>query len=210
MSGIIYRITNTINGKCYIGQTSKGLERRWKAHCKDARRGSLYVVHTAIRKYGPDAFIVELLEETTDNQLNDRERYWIAELQPAYNMTEGGDGVRGHTHTAETRAKLSAMRTGEKNHFYGKKHSAETRAKISATKRSQPPPDITPEHRAKLRARQASLAESKRGKPLSVETRAKLSKSLRGRRLSAETRAKISAAAKARWQRHSSSSVAFQ
>jgi group I intron endonuclease len=201
MSAIIYRITNTVNGKCYIRQTSKGLEHRWKSHRKDACRGSLYAIHHAIRKYGPDAFDIDVLEETTTDQLNDRERYWVAELRPSYNMTAGGDGVRGHTHTAETRAKMSAMRTGKKNHFYGKRHSAETRVKISATKRSQPPQVITPEHLAKLRAWQASLAKSRRGKPLSVETRAKLSERLRGRRLSAETRAKMSAAAKARWQR---------
>ena len=105
MSGIIYRITNTVNGKCYIGQTIQGLEKRWCAHRNKAKHKSNSHLHNAIRKYGPDVFVVELLEETTDEQLNDRERYWVAEFHPAYNMTDGGEGGRP---SDDVRAKMSA------------------------------------------------------------------------------------------------------
>jgi group I intron endonuclease len=164
MSAIIYRLTNTINQKTYIGLTTKTLDERWRGHVSNANCGSSYHLHKAIRKYGEDAFTREVLEETTTDLMNGRERYWIAECSPEYNMTSGGEGVLGLSHTPETRAKLSvaarnmspehrakisAAQTGEKHHMYGKPMSPETREKISVAQRGK---TLSPEHRAKLSA----------------------------------------------------------
>ena len=50
--GVVYLITNTVNGKVYVGQTINGLSKRWKGHKNDVRNGSQNPLHRAIRKYG--------------------------------------------------------------------------------------------------------------------------------------------------------------
>lgn len=88
----IYKITNIINGDAYIGKTTKPIDVRFKTHLNNARRHEDTFLYRAVRKYGSSAFCIELIEETTDILLNEREKFWISEIQPKYNMTEGGDG----------------------------------------------------------------------------------------------------------------------
>lgn len=93
--GYIYKITNNINEKIYIGQTSYSLDKRFKEHCKDAFRNQneKRPLYSAMRKYGIENFHIELIEETDD--LNEREKYWIAFYEgysQGYNATKGGDG----------------------------------------------------------------------------------------------------------------------
>jgi hypothetical protein len=54
--GIIYIAKNKVNGKCYVGQTTKGLNRRRRDHIWDAKNGAKFIFHYAIKKYGEDAF----------------------------------------------------------------------------------------------------------------------------------------------------------
>ena len=96
--GIIYKITNTINGKSYIGQTIRPLKRRWQEHCQNVER--CRALHRAITKYGKENFIVEEIDVAdTSKELNDKEIYWIKfynTMTPnGYNMTEGGGGICG-------------------------------------------------------------------------------------------------------------------
>lgn len=99
MRGHIYLITNTINGKQYIGCTIKPIEKRWRGHLNEARRGCAYALHRAIRKYGAKSFQVECLEEVADSHeaLLAAEVRWIADLQSqvprGYNLTDGGQGI---------------------------------------------------------------------------------------------------------------------
>lgn len=93
---IIYKATNTFNGKVYIGQTSMTLKRRIDAHYQHAKSGSETNFHRALRKYSPSIFIWETLElcKTADH-MNEREVFYIKEynsFKTGYNMTEGGDG----------------------------------------------------------------------------------------------------------------------
>lgn len=88
--GFIYKITNTINNKIYIGQTTKDLEWRWLKHQKDSI--GKYRLDTkfsrAIRKHGVDNFIIEELERLvncTRQQLTDREHYWVIKLDTIEN-----------------------------------------------------------------------------------------------------------------------------
>lgn len=92
MSGYIYKLTNKINGKFYVGMTTKSVARRMKEHVKNSKSGKT-LIQKAIRKYHAENFCIETIEETAD--LSGREKYWISVLKPEYNLTEGGE--RGDT-----------------------------------------------------------------------------------------------------------------
>ena len=91
----IYKITNDINQKVYIGQTSRSIEIRWKEHQRDIKRTNFEIrpLYRAINKYGIEHFHIELIEET--EYPNEREKYWIEYYQSfknGYNATLGGEG----------------------------------------------------------------------------------------------------------------------
>ena len=100
MRGFIYKITNTINGKFYIGQTIQNVKERFYQHCatKCSKAVSNMAIHRAIKKYGKSNFTVEVIEEIDSTNLNDRERYWIKyynSYNNGYNSTKGGqDGCK--------------------------------------------------------------------------------------------------------------------
>lgn len=111
----IYKITNKINGKSYIGQSIQ-IESRWKQHINAALRGSCFHIHNAIRKYGKDNFIFDVIELTTEDLLNEREIYYISKYDTfnnGYNLTKGGDGNRGWIVNDETRRKISEAKKGK-------------------------------------------------------------------------------------------------
>lgn len=93
----IYKITNDINQKIYIGKTEFSIEKRFKEHCQDAfrDRNEKRPLYAAMRKYGTEHFHIELIEET--NIPEEREKYWIEQYRSfknGYNATLGGDGKR--------------------------------------------------------------------------------------------------------------------
>ena len=100
MRGFIYKITNTINGKSYIGQTIQNVKERFYQHCatKCSKVVSNMAIHRAIKKYGKSNFTVEVIEEIDSTNLNYRERYWIKyynSYNNGYNSTKGGqDGCK--------------------------------------------------------------------------------------------------------------------
>ena len=89
----IYKITNKINNKSYIGQ-SIHIEQRWEEHLYKTSKCSL--IKYALFKYGKDNFIFEVLEECSREELNEKEQYWIEKYDTfnnGYNLTKGGGGV---------------------------------------------------------------------------------------------------------------------
>ena len=89
----VYLLTNTITQKRYIGKTGAGLNRRWTVHKYNAKSGVESHLYRSLRKHGAAAFQVELLEyDISKEEINQRECYWIEQLQPEYNMTKGGEG----------------------------------------------------------------------------------------------------------------------
>lgn len=95
--GYIYKVTNKVNGKMYIGQTTRKIEQRWKQHVYSAYKDSPFdkgPFHLAIKKYGAEAFVVEQVEKCKDECLNERETYWIKYYDTfncGYNVTIGGE-----------------------------------------------------------------------------------------------------------------------
>lgn len=115
----IYKCTNTINGKIYIGYTKKSLQKRIIEHRCSAKNGSDYFLHKAIRKYGEENFLWEVILESKDQEfiLNQMESHFIekyncfCESGYGYNMTHGGQGgMSGKQHSIETRIKMKKAR----------------------------------------------------------------------------------------------------
>lgn len=99
MSQGIYKITNKINNKCYIGKSSN-IEERWKYHIENRNSLKEYdkPLYRAFRKYGIENFSFEIIEELVNYEnSNEREKYWIEYYNcfgsdKGYNATKGGDG----------------------------------------------------------------------------------------------------------------------
>lgn len=94
MKGTIYKVTNKVNGKSYIGQTRYTPEFRWKQH--QHKQDNCYF-HNAIRKYGVENFTLETIEECEIKDLDSREIFYIAKYDTfnnGYNLTIGGSGNR--------------------------------------------------------------------------------------------------------------------
>lgn len=93
----IYCITNLINGKQYIGKTTKTVEERFKEHCFASKRKNheKRPLYNAMNKYGIDNFYVKILIECNIDMLSFYEQYYILKFNTykfGYNATLGGDG----------------------------------------------------------------------------------------------------------------------
>jgi len=93
----IYKITNVLNGKCYVGKTEKANpEDRFQEHKNDSKRYVDRPLYRAFNKYGTANFAFDVIEET--NNPEEREIYWIKELNShgstGYNATLGGEGTK--------------------------------------------------------------------------------------------------------------------
>lgn len=95
--GYIYKITNKINQKVYIGLTSRSIEQRWQEHLRSVETlKEKRPLYWAIAKYGKENFTIEQIEEVENDFLGEREMYWINyynSYEQGYNATLGGDGV---------------------------------------------------------------------------------------------------------------------
>lgn len=96
MIGYIYKVTNIINDKIYIGQTIQSVKDRWYRHCgKSGLSDNEMNTHfkRAILKYGKENFRIETIEICDSKDLNEREKYYISyydSYKSGYNSTLGG------------------------------------------------------------------------------------------------------------------------
>ena len=150
----IYLVTNTVNGKKYVGVTGKQPSRkRWVQHLAQARRGCDFLLHQAIRKYGAGAFEFEELAHAYSRK--DAHSVEVALIRlfatygfenHNYNMTAGGDGVSREWSdeeraksskrikegmTSEVRARISAAMKGKPSWAKGRKRTASHAANIA-------------------------------------------------------------------------------
>jgi len=150
---IIYKFTNKINNKSYIGQTTQSLNRRINQH-KNNKKNSL--IHKAILKYGIHHFeIKQIMRANSLEELNAREQFCIrlynCMVPFGYNLTSGGlncimskESIQktrlanlGKKHKPETIEKYKETRNGSKNGMYGRHHSAESKQLISNVLKSK-------------------------------------------------------------------------
>lgn len=166
MYGYIYKTTNLVNGKIYIGQ------HKAKVFEPNNYLGSGVIFNKALEKYGIENFKQELLEEcTSKEELNNREIYWISfynstDADIGYNMTFGGDG--GDTFSCVSKEEQNIRR--QKISKANKNPSAETRLKMS---RAQKGRTISIETRLKM-------SKSRKGRKLTQEWKDKIGNSIRG------------------------------
>lgn len=152
-----YRITNLVNGNDYVGITVN-IQKRFRDHKRDGRKPVTEgesLIAKAIRKYGVDNFKFEIVTICRTLDIGcDIERLARFLKMGKYNRTLGGEGVTGHRHSDESKAKMRAAKLGK-------------------------PREITPEHRAKLVAN----GQARKGIPKTEEHKANMSKARTGYKL---------------------------
>ena len=217
----IYCITNTVNGKRYIGQ-STNIERRLKEHKTSLRNDYHHSQHlqNAFNNYGEDFFEFGVLKVCDESELDELEIHFIASYdtfnpKKGYNLETGGhlnkyyseetrkklsESMKGREVSEETRRKISEANKG-------KTRSEETRRKISESHKGKTHSEETRMKMSESNARywkgktrseetRRKLSEARKGKTRSEETRRKISESMKGHEVSEETRRKLSEAHK--------------
>lgn len=178
----IYKITNLLNNKVYIGQ-SKNPGSRWSRHKSDARLGrktSIYL-HKSLIKYGFENFKFEIIIQTKNHLLiDDLEIFFIKQLKSSnrkfgYNLSKGGQANRLVSN--ETRKKLSIAFKGKPSPMLGKHHSELSKKLLSKINKGN-------KHRLGVKTTQKTknkLSQINFGRKDSMETRIKKSLSMKGK-----------------------------
>jgi hypothetical protein len=178
------------NGRGYVGRTRLTAEDRFRRHIRAARRGSDFLVHRAIRKYGYKEVQVKVLVaglEWVESAKVEREQIAkSATMVPGgYNLSGGGEGINDPT--GKIGRKISKA-------LQGRPLSLSTRKKLAESHRGR---KLTMEHRSRISAghrtksSRRKIAESNRRRTVSQKTRQKMAASHRGRQFSKEHRANM-------------------
>ena len=187
---IIYKATNKINGKIYIGQTIVSLALRKRKHWNHANcQKNNYHFCNALRKYGVNGFKWQVICICPNvKSLNEQEEYYIVyynSMEDGYNCTSGGKSNSGYRASEETKEKLSEMRKGKNHWNYGKHHSTKTKEKMRISRlKYHKNNGMSKETREKLR--QFNL-----GKKLSEEHKKKIGKANSGKKRTKKTLEKM-------------------
>ena len=203
--GVIYCATCSVTQKKYVGQTIRSYKERWLTHLSLARRNAdRSAIHAAIRLYGEEKFIVEIIDTAKSAEdLNAKEKHWIQKLGTlsphGYNLCEGGDGVGGVSPETRELMRQAKLMIADTEEF---KQRCSKAGKSNAGKKK------SPEHIAKAtQARLAAIAVRTPEKQEEVARNAKeghykTANKLRGRKRSDEDKAKMSDGQMRRWERH--------
>ena len=201
--GSIYKITNTVNGKAYIGQTiHDAVKGRINDHLNGKSQGN-QLVKRAVEKYGRDAFTYEILYDGIIPEFLDMLEIEAIEkfntIAPhGYNLETGGNNAK--TSSAETRRKMSEATKGENHPMYGKSLSEETKRKMSKALKGKPAwnkgKPRSEETKRKMSEAQKGEKNPNYGKSFSEETKCKMSKAQKGKTFSEEHRRNLSEACK--------------
>ncbi len=181
--GVIYLLTNSTNGKVYVGKTNDYKRRMGEYKCHHCK--NQYKLYNALVDTGWKKFTHKIIEKVDDLEtLNLLERYYIKfydcyGTDKGYNLTEGGDGG---TMSEETKKKLSEINKGEK-------HTEETKAKIGKA------------HKGKIVSEETleRMRHCREGWKMPEEGKKKISEAGKKRRHSDETKAKMSLSQKKRF-----------
>lgn len=154
--GLIYKATDLLNNKIYIGQTTLSLRDRVNRHFKHARNGSSFNFSCVIRSYDlKDVFVWEIIDLCkSKDELNEKEVYWISKLDSmnpeiGYNKYRGGSFSNNNNiwnnlseeRKNRIRDRMREASTGVNNPFYGRSHTEETRRILSERKKGRVMPE---------------------------------------------------------------------
>lgn len=191
---LIYKITNNINGKIYIGKHQTD-------NLDDGYMGSGVAIKKAVKKYGVGNFKKEILFDVDDLELMD----FLEELlvdeefvrrKDTYNLALGGEGGHVPEISEETRRKLSEAKKGKSSPWMHRPKSDETKQKLSKSHKGK---IISEEQKRKISETLKGRTSSRKGCHLSEETRQKMSEAKKGKVFSEEHKRKISESGKRRW-----------
>lgn len=209
--GVIYKATNKIDGKAYIGYSSSWPLRK-KVHERLAGRDGGYF-HNALNKHGLDAFdwFILLSDATLNDEIQliqEHGTYW--ETGKGYNLTRGGEGKLGYKTSAETRKKISDAHKGKEvtanqlqtlrenaRRMKIEGHTPVAKAKISAAFKGKPKSEA---HRKAISENHASKKETG-AYYQSEEYKEKMSKALKGKKRTPEQRERYRQTALKRYQK---------
>lgn len=188
----VYRATNLVNGKIYIGKSILGIHRRMMSHFSAARLGAKQPFICALRKYGKDQFVWdEIFLGADDREIVAAEISLISDYRAAgfilYNLTDGGDGAAGRKITDKMRARMTGPRSEAHKDAMRAAQTPEIRQAKSKRMRER---EVTAESRLKMR-------EGRLGMKFTAEHCAAISASKIGKnaaKWTAERRAKMEAA----------------
>lgn len=208
----IYRITNNLDGKIYIGQEKRNNPKYY---------GSGNLIIEAIKIYGKENFTKDILESNIENsnELNNREKYWINKLNSrdpliGYNLSAGGSSYYMSPEIAKKISdNLKGKYVGERAFRHGIRLTQEHKDRISIAN-SKINRTVTPETRKKMsesrmgftpsEESRRKMSISKTGCILSPEHKNKISSGLKGHICSSETKNKLSKSNRNKTQKHSS------
>lgn len=195
---MIYLARNVINGMGYVGQSIHSLEYKKREKKGYADNGDMQLFPQALRAFGFENFEWTVLYQDDDNDsdwMDFLERKYIKKhntLTPnGYNMTKGGRGLSGYSHTEEARAKVGAAQKG-------KIVTEESRAKMSISQRNCKRKPTSEETKAKI-------SQAQKGRKFSEEHKKKLSEAAKKRdpatrKTSEETRENRRISALKQWE----------
>ena len=160
----IYKITNTSNGKLYIGKDESS---------RESYLGSGKLIRRAIQKYGEECFEKEVIEEVTNRELlQEREKHWIAyynstDRKIGYNISKGGDGGDTISNHPDREKIIKKMSEGQKGRVFTEEH----RRKLRENHNSKNPEVLK------------KISEALKGRTKSEEHKRKISETLKGRKI---------------------------
>jgi len=167
---VIYKTTNLINGKIYIGQDTRNNPNYF---------GSGKIIKKAINKYGKENFKKEILVTCSSiDELNKLEKHWIETLNSnnpdiGYNVSFGGQSgwMLGLRHSDKTKKEFSLNRKGKligaKNGMYGKKHNEESKKKMSKPQFGEDNGMYGKKHSDETKKKMSEMAKKRSGSPTS-------------------------------------------
>jgi group I intron endonuclease len=216
MHGIIYKATNILNGKVYIGKTEKKLTKRKCNHKFQSLKGDKRsAFQLALLDEGFNNFTWEQIDTfNSADELEQKEKYWVSfyharDPQFGYNDQDGGihytvsavtrkrisEAHKGKKRTAEARQRMSEAQRGHPGWNTGKHFSEETKRKMSEAMKGEKNHMF---HKQVSDETRKKIIEARKGKHHTAETRKKLSEAAKGRVFTEEHRRKLSEAAKRR------------
>ena len=171
----VYKITNLVNGKVYIG-ASKNIEKRWWGH----KRG-LTAIAEDLKSFGLDNFKFEILLECPETMLAQWERDMIClydadDPEKGYNSKDDrpyslkvSETLKGRKLSEETRRKISEAHKGKSSGYKGHKHTDEVKRKMSEAHKGHVISDVT----------RRKISDARKGKSFSEEHKRKMSEARR-------------------------------